>query len=91
MRNDPAMVSLEAVAMEDAKVAVRELHNSVAACQASIEAQMYGDDATDEESRIAATTMVPSGTMAWLLLDGDKTNVEDDDDDEEAEAQRDVE
>jgi hypothetical protein len=31
MRNDPAMVSLEAVAMEAAKVAVPELHDGVAA------------------------------------------------------------
>jgi hypothetical protein len=41
MRNDPTMVSLDAVAMEAAKVAVRD---GVVARQASVEAQMYGDD-----------------------------------------------
>jgi hypothetical protein len=38
MRNDPAMVSLEAVAMEVAKVAMRELRDGVIARQASVEA-----------------------------------------------------
>jgi hypothetical protein len=91
MRNDPAMVSLEAVAMEATKVAVRSLR---VARQASVEAQMYGDDATDEESRVAATAVVAAGTTAWRLLDGDETEVEDDDDEKAeaaAEAQRDVE
>jgi hypothetical protein len=44
MRNDPAMVSLDAVAMEAAKVTVRELRDGVVTRQASVEAQMYGDD-----------------------------------------------
>jgi hypothetical protein len=47
---------------------------------------MYDDDAEDKELRIAATAMVATGTTAWLLVDGDETEVEDDDDDEEAEA-----
>jgi hypothetical protein len=93
--NDPAMVSLEAAAMEAAKVAVRELRDGVVARQASVEAQMYGDDAKYEESRVAATTMVATGTTVWLHIDGDETEVEDDDDDKEAEAaaeaQRDAE
>jgi hypothetical protein len=38
MRNDPTIVSLEAVAMETAKVDVRELRNSVVARQTSVEA-----------------------------------------------------
>jgi hypothetical protein len=94
MRNDPTMVSLEAVAMEAAKVIVRELRDSVVARQASVEAQMYGDDAEDEESRIAATAMVAAGTTAWLLVDGNETEVEDDDDEEveaTTEAHRDAE
>jgi hypothetical protein len=86
MRNDPAMVSLEAVAMEAAKVTVRVLRDSVVARQASVEVQMYGDDVADEESRVAATAVVAAGTMAWLLLDGDETEVEEEDDDEKAEA-----
>jgi biotin carboxyl carrier protein len=56
---------------------------------------MYGDDAADEELRVAATAMVATKTTTWLLLDGDEMEVEDDDDEEEAEAaaeaQRDVE
>jgi hypothetical protein len=52
MRNDATMVSLEAVAMEVTKVAVSELRDGVLARQASVEAQMYGDDAADEESRV---------------------------------------
>jgi hypothetical protein len=91
MHNDPAMVSLEAMAMEAAKVAVRELRDGVVTRKASVEAQMYGDDATDEESRVAAMAVVTVGTTARLLLDGDETEVEDDDDDEEAEAERDAE
>jgi hypothetical protein len=69
MRNDPAIVSLEAVAMEAAKVAVRELRDGVVARQVSVEAQMYDDDTTDEESRVAATAVVAAGTTAWLLID----------------------
>jgi hypothetical protein len=96
MRNDSAMVSLEAVALEAAKVAVRELRDGLVARQVSVEAQMYGADAADEESRVAATAMLAAGTTAWLLIDSDEAEVEDDDDvDEEAEAaakaQRDVE
>jgi hypothetical protein len=54
---------------------------------------MYNDDAVDKESRIAVTAMVAAGTTAWLLLDTDKTVVEDDDEEAEAavEAHRDVE
>jgi hypothetical protein len=37
------MVSLEAVAMEAAKVAVRELRDGVVACQVAVDAQMYVD------------------------------------------------
>jgi hypothetical protein len=87
------MVSLEAVAMEAAKVAVRELHDSIVARQASIEAQMYGDDAEDEESCVAAAAMVAGGTTVWLSVDGDETEVEDDDEEAKAaaEAQRDTE
>jgi hypothetical protein len=84
--NDPTMVSLEAAAMEAAKVAVRELRDGVVARQASVEAQMYGDDAKYEESCVAATAMVATGTTVWLHIDGDETEVEDDDDDKEAEA-----
>jgi hypothetical protein len=51
------MVSLEAVAMEAAKVAVCELHDGVVGRQASVEAQMYGDDTEDKESRVAVTAM----------------------------------
>jgi hypothetical protein len=101
MCNDLAMVSLEAVAMEAAKVAVCELCDGVIARQASAEAQIYDNNAADEESHIAATAMVAARTTAWLLVDGDETEVEDDDDEEtedyddneetEAEAQRDVE
>jgi hypothetical protein len=47
---------------------------------------MYGDDAADEESRVAATAVVAIGTTVWFLVDGDETEVEDDDDDKEAEA-----
>jgi hypothetical protein len=89
--NDPAMVSLEAAAMEAAKVAMCELRDGVVARQASVEAQMYGDDAKYEESRVAATAMVATGTTVWLHIDGDETEVEDNDDDKEAEAQRDAE
>jgi hypothetical protein len=31
---------------------------------------MYGDDAADEQSRVAATAVVAVGTTAWLLVDG---------------------
>jgi hypothetical protein len=68
MRNDPAMVSLEAMAMEAAKVTVRELRDGVVARQASVEAQMYGDDAADEEWHVTATAVVAVGTTACLLL-----------------------
>jgi hypothetical protein len=34
--------------------------------------------------------VVAVGTTAWLLVDGDETEMEDDDDDEEVEAQRDA-
>jgi hypothetical protein len=61
MCNDATMVSLEAVAMEATKVAVIELHDSVLTRQASVEAQMYDDDAMDEESRVAATAVVAPG------------------------------
>jgi hypothetical protein len=92
MRNDPAMVSLEAMAMEATKVAVPELHDGIVTHQASVEAQMYGDDAEDEESHVGVMAMVATGTMVWLLVDGDETEVEDEDDEEEAEAtQRDAE
>jgi hypothetical protein len=84
MRNDTAMISLEAVAMEAAKVAVRELHDGVVARQASVEVQMYGDDAADEESPVAAMAVVAAGTTAWLLLDDEEAEAA-------AEAQRDVE
>jgi hypothetical protein len=92
MRNDPVMVSLEAVAIEAAKVVVRELRESVVARQASVKVHMYGNDTEDEESRITTTAMVATGTTAWRLVDGDKTKVEDDDDEEVvAEAQCDAE
>jgi hypothetical protein len=93
IRNDPTMVSLEVVSMEAAKVTVRELRDGVVTRQASVDAQMYGDDAADQESRVTATVVVAAGT-AWQLVDGDEMEVEDDDDDEEveaaAEAQRDA-
>jgi hypothetical protein len=47
---------------------------------------MYIHDTVAKESRIATTTVVASGTSAWLLVDGDETEVEDDDEDEEVEA-----
>jgi hypothetical protein len=87
MRNDEAMVSLEAVAKEAPKVAVRELRDSVIAREAEAEAQMYIHDAAAEETRVAATSVVESGTTVWLLVDGDDTEVEDDDEDEKAEAE----
>jgi hypothetical protein len=86
MRNDPVMVSLEAVAMEAAKVAMHELRDGVIARQALVEAQMYGDDAADEESCVVVTAMVATGMTTWLLVNGDETKVEDDDKEEEAEA-----
>jgi hypothetical protein len=64
MRNDPAIVSLEAMAVETTKVTMRELRDDFVAHQASVKAQMYSDDAEDEESRIAAKAMVAIGTMA---------------------------
>jgi hypothetical protein len=87
------MVSLEAVAMEAAKVTVRELHDSVVARQASVEAQMYDDDAEDKESCVAAMAMVAVGTTTWLLIYGNETEVEDDDKKAKAaaEAQHDAE
>jgi hypothetical protein len=87
MRNNPTKVSLEAVAMEVAKVAMRELHDGVVACQASVEARMYGDDAADEESRVAAMAVVAAGMTVWLLIDGGETEVEDSDDEAEAAAE----
>jgi hypothetical protein len=60
--------------------------DSIVTRQASVEAQMYDDDAEDKESRIAATAMVAAETTAWLLVDGDETEVEDDDKEEEAKA-----
>jgi hypothetical protein len=45
-------------------------------------------------SRVAATAVVATGKTAWLLLDGDETEVEDDDKDETeaaVEAERDAE
>jgi hypothetical protein len=87
------MVSLEAVAMEAAKVTVRELRDSVVARQASVEAQMYGDDAEDKESCVATMAMVAIGTTAWLLIYGNEIEVEDDDKEAKAavEAQHDAE
>jgi hypothetical protein len=64
MRNDPTIVSLEAMAVETTKVTMRELRDDVVARQASVKAQMYSDDAEDEESRIAAKAMVAIGTTA---------------------------
>jgi hypothetical protein len=54
---------------------------------------MYDDDAADEELRVAVTAVVDTGTIAWLLLDANETEVEDDDKEAEAtaEAHRDVE
>jgi hypothetical protein len=86
MRNDLAMVSLEAMAIEAAKVAMHELHDGVVVCHASVEAQMYSDDIADEELCVVVMAAVAAGTTAWLLVDGDETEVEDDDNDEEAEA-----
>jgi hypothetical protein len=86
------MVSLEAMAMEAAKVAMRELRDGVVARQA--EAEAYVNDTADEESRVAVTAVVAAEMPAWLLVDGDETEVEDDDEEEEteaAEAERDAE
>jgi hypothetical protein len=47
---------------------------------------MYVDDVVEEESRVAATAMLATGTTMWLVVDGDKTDVEGDDEEEEAEA-----
>jgi hypothetical protein len=94
IRNDAGMVSLEAVAKEAPKVAVCELRKCIVAheTEAEAEAQMYFDDAAAEESRDVTTVVVAAGrTSAWLLVDGDETEVKDDDKDEEAEAERDVE
>jgi hypothetical protein len=88
IRNDGAMVSLEEVAKEAAKVAVRELHEGVVARKTKIEpeAQMYIDDTATEESHAVTATMVAAGrTSTWLLVDGNETEVEEDDEDEEAE------
>jgi hypothetical protein len=70
------------VAKEAAKVAVRKLRDGVVACEAVAEAQMYADDATAEESRVAAAAVVVAGNSAWLLVDSDETEVEDEDNDE---------
>jgi hypothetical protein len=75
------MASLEAVAKKAAHVAVHELRQGVITREA--EAQMYMDGAAIEEERMVTATEVAA---AWVLVDGDKTEVEDDDDDEEAEA-----
>jgi hypothetical protein len=88
MRNDEAMVSLDAVAMDATKVAVRELLDGVLMRQALIETQMYGDDAADEALRVTVTAVVATGTKAWLLLDGDETEVEDDNVEAAVEAER---
>jgi hypothetical protein len=48
---------------------------------------MYGDNAADEESRVAVTAVVAVGMTAWLLVDGDEREVEDDDEEEEAQAE----
>jgi hypothetical protein len=52
---------------------------------------MYVDHTADEESRIPAMAVVAAGTTAWLLINGDETEVEDDDEDKEAEAAAEVE
>jgi hypothetical protein len=91
MRNDEAMVSLEAVAKEADKVAVRELRDGVVAREAEAEVQMYIKDVVAEESRVATAAVVSSGTSAWLLVNGNETEVEDNDKDKEAEAERDAE
>jgi hypothetical protein len=90
MHNDAAMVSLEAMAMEAAKVAMCELRDIVVARQAEAKVLMYVDDAADEEPRVAATAVVATGTTAWLLVDDDETEVEADDKDEEAKAECDA-
>jgi hypothetical protein len=73
MRNDDAMVSLEAVAREAAKVAVREQHDGV-----------VDDDTAAEESCVAVAAVVAYGTSTWLLVDGDDTEVEDDDEERQS-------
>jgi hypothetical protein len=47
---------------------------------------MYDGDTADEESRVAVMVVVAARTTAWLLIDGDETEVEDDCDNEEADA-----
>jgi hypothetical protein len=88
MHNDEAMVSLEAMAMDAAKVAMHELLDGVLMRQALIETQMYGDDAANEALRVAVMAVVATGTKAWLLLDGDEREVEDDDMEAAVEAER---
>jgi hypothetical protein len=51
MRNDEAMVSLETVAKEASKVAMRELRDSIVAREVEAEVQMYVNNVTAEESR----------------------------------------
>jgi hypothetical protein len=89
IHNDAPMVALEAVAKEAAMIAVRELCEGVVVRRT--EAQMYIDDAAAEDSCAATAAVVAvERTSAWLLVDGDDTEVEDDDKDEEAEAERDT-
>jgi hypothetical protein len=37
---------------------------------------MYIDDVADMESRVAAMAVATAGTPAWLLVDGDETEVD---------------
>jgi hypothetical protein len=80
IRDKAAMASLEAVAKEPAKVAVRELRQGAVAREAST--KMYMDYAAAEEDRVADAAEVAS---MWELIDGDETEVEDGDDEEEEE------
>jgi hypothetical protein len=47
---------------------------------------MYVDDVAEEESHVAPAAVVAAGTAVWLLVDGDKMEVEDDGDEEAAAA-----
>jgi hypothetical protein len=83
MRNDAAMVLLEAVAMEAAKIAVRELRDGVVAPgrgqRVDVRRQRRGRGVAHRHDE------------AWLLVNDDETEVEDEDKEAEAAAERDPE
>jgi hypothetical protein len=70
--HEAAMALLEEVAKEAAKVAICEMRQCAVA-------QMYMDNATAKEDRMADATEVAA---TWDLIDSDEIEVEDNDDDD---------